>query len=109
MDAWSRELPKASLTYGRSRDLLMITDLPSGGSSRLMETIRGLGWHASVSLLGPNMGGQWSFPIELWNVEQQAWDAPIEQIDSWLAQLDRELEVEVKEASEKRVFPQYEY
>lgn len=109
MDAWSRELPKASLTYGRSRDLLMITDLPSGGSSRLMETIRGLGWHASVSLLGSSMGGQWSFPIELWNVEQQAWDAPIEQIDSWLAQLDRELEVEVKEASEKRVFPQYEY
>lgn len=109
MDAWSRELPRTFLTYGQSRDLLMRTDLPAGGSSRLMETIRDLGWRASVSLLGASIGGQFSFPIELWNVEQQAWDAPIEKIDSWLVQLDRELEVEAGGAATSRTFSQYEY
>ncbi len=87
----------------------MRTDLPAGGSSRLMETIRDLGWRASVSLLGASIGGQFSFPIELWNVEQQAWDAPIEKIDSWLVQLDHELEVEAGGAATSRTFSQYEY
>jgi DNA-binding Lrp family transcriptional regulator len=109
LDVWSRELPKAFLRYGQLRDLLMIIELPTGGSSRLMETIRDLGWHASVSLLGGSIWGQWSFPVNLWNVEHQRWDAPIERIDSWLVQLDHELEVEVKEAPESHVSSQYGY
>ena len=109
LDVWSRELPKTFLRYGALRDLLMITDLPTGGSSRFMETMRDLGWDASVSLLSGSMWGQWSFPVSLWNVEHQRWGAPIEEINSWLAQLDRELEAGVQETAESHVFPQYKY
>jgi len=84
IDAWSRELPKTYLYYGKNRDLLTIIDLPAGGSSRMLRTINSLGWPVSVSLLGGSVLGQWKYPIHLWDAKHQEWKSPIERIEQWL-------------------------
>ncbi len=87
IDTWMREFPKVFLHYSDYRDLLAIAELPTGASSKMMRTIRSLGWPVSISLLGGSVWGQWSFPLHLWDVETQRWDAPMDAIDIWLDSL----------------------
>jgi DNA-binding MarR family transcriptional regulator len=103
LDLWSRELPQIFLRYEDPRNLLAITELPAGGSIEMMKIIRELGWSANISLLGGRVWGQWTFPAHLWNVENQRWDAPIEEIASWQSQLLQEIETEVKRPSLARI------
>ncbi len=91
LDVWSRELPKTFLRYDDSRNLLMITELPVGGSTKMMRVIRELGWNVNMALLDIGVYGNWSFPAELWNVKKQRWDAPLEKIQSWLDELVHEI------------------
>ncbi len=92
LDTWSRELPGAFLRYEENRNLLMMTDLPAGGSTRLMETLRSLRWPVTVSPLSSGIWGHWQYPESMWDVERQGWQSPKNEINSWLNQLVEESE-----------------
>lgn len=92
LDTWSRELPRAFLRYEENRNMLMMTDLPAGGSTLLMETLRSLQWPVTVSPLSSGIWGHWQFPDSLWDVERQRWQAPKDDIAEWLSHLVEESE-----------------
>ncbi|MFW9787306.1 MAG: winged helix-turn-helix transcriptional regulator [Candidatus Thorarchaeota archaeon] len=92
LDAWSRELPRAYMRYEENRNLLLMTDLPVGGSMQLMDTLRSLKWPVTVSPLSSGTWGHWKVPYNLWDVERQGWQAPRDEIASWLSMLVEESE-----------------
>ena len=92
LDAWSRELPRTFLRYGENRSLLMMAELPLGGSTKLMDTLRTLKWPVSVSPIGTGVWGQWEFPRRFWDVERQSWNSPRSEISAWLNKLVTECE-----------------
>ena len=92
LDAWSRELPMAILRFEENRNLLMVTELPMGGSTRLMNALRTLKWPVTVSPIGSGVWGHWVFPKSSWNVERQNWNAAKTKITTWLNQLVMECE-----------------
>ena len=101
LDTWSRELPRAYLRYEENRNLLMMTDLPAGGSTHLMDPLRSLKWPVTVSPLSSGTWGHWQFPDDLWDVERQSWQAPKNEIVSWLDMLVEESENLTVEATSK--------
>ncbi|MHA2068239.1 MAG: hypothetical protein ACXABY_28085 [Candidatus Thorarchaeota archaeon] len=102
LDVWSRELPRVNLRYGKRRDLLMIADLPIGGSTRMMDTIRALKWPLIVSPLGSGVGGNWQFPEHLWDVERQRWQAAKGEIELWMNRFLEECETTIPKLSESQ-------
>ncbi len=92
LDTWARELPRAFLRYEENRNLLMMTDLPAGGSTQLMDTLRTLGWPVTVSPLSSGIWGHWQLPYNLWDVENQCWQAPKDEIAVWLERVVEESE-----------------
>jgi hypothetical protein len=84
LDTWARELPRSFLRYEENRNLLMMTDLPAGGSTQLMDTLRSLKWPVTVSPLSSGIWGHWQFPHHLWDVERQCWRSPRDEVTAWL-------------------------
>ncbi|MFX1558956.1 MAG: winged helix-turn-helix transcriptional regulator [Promethearchaeota archaeon] len=104
LDIWSRELPRAYLRYEENRNLLMMTDLPAGGSTHLMDTLRTLKWPVTVSPLSSGTWGHWQFPDTLWDVERQGWQAQKDELEIWLTQLVKESEnIAVETSSSRRI------
>lgn len=87
LDLWSRELPRGYLRYEENRNLLMMTELPLGDSSKLMDVLRKLKWPVSVSAIGSGIWGHWNFPTHLWDIDRQRWNSPTSGINSWLNEL----------------------
>ncbi|MBN2230691.1 MAG: ArsR family transcriptional regulator [Candidatus Thorarchaeota archaeon] len=87
LDAWVRDLPRTYLHYGPKRKLFMITELPAGGSTKLMSVLHNLRWPVIVSPLGSSVWGHWTFPDSLWCVETQSWQTPKKEIEIWLDKL----------------------
>ena len=111
LDTWSRELPRAFLRYEENRNLLMMTDLPAGGSTQLMDTLRNLRWPVTVSPLSSGIWGHWQFPDSLWDIERQSWRAPKDAVLEWLSHLKEEcqnLTVETSSSS-RSSHPSREY
>ena len=102
LDAWSRELPKAFLRFEENRSLLMVTELPMGGSTRLMDALRTLKWPVTVSPIGSGVWGQWVFPKNSWDVERQNWNAAKLKIATWLNQLVMECEKSTATTTDSR-------
>jgi hypothetical protein len=99
LDAWARDLPRVFLHYAQKRTLLMITELPAGGSAKLMNVLRSLKWPVTISPLGSGVWGRWDFPSHLWSTEKQGWQAPHREIDAWLNRLSIECEAPTQEQS----------
>jgi DNA-binding Lrp family transcriptional regulator len=99
LDVWARDLPRAYLHYAQKRTLLMITELPAGGSAKMMSVLRSLKWPVTISPLGSGVWGQWDFPSRHWSAEKQCWQSPQHEIDSWLNRLAIECEVPAQEQS----------
>ncbi|NHI82785.1 MAG: ArsR family transcriptional regulator [Candidatus Thorarchaeota archaeon] len=99
LDAWSREIPHVVLQYGKRRDLTMLIDLPIGGSTKMMDTIRKLGWNVVASPLGSGIWGQWRFPEHLWSEERQRWLSPDREIDIWIDSLEEECEAPTRKTA----------
>lgn len=92
LDAWSRELPRGYLRYEENRNLLLMVELPSGGSTKLMDVLRKLKWPVTIAPIGSGVWGQWDFPIQLWDVDKQSWTSPRSEIVTWLNKLVIECE-----------------
>jgi DNA-binding Lrp family transcriptional regulator len=102
LDAWARDLPRVYLHYAQKRTLLMITELPAGGSAKMMTVLRSLKWPVTISSLGSGVWGQWDFPSHHWSTEKQCWQSPQHEIDSWLNRLAIECEAPAQEQSIQR-------
>jgi hypothetical protein len=70
----------------------MMTELPSGGSTRLMDVLRKLKWPVTVAPIGSGVWGSWEFPKQLWDVDNQRWKSPYSKIKTWLDELISECE-----------------
>ncbi len=92
LDAWSRELPRTFLRFEKNRNLLMIVELPIGGSTKLMDTLRLLKWPITISPLSSGIWGHWKFPRSFWDIEHQRWQPQKDEISSWLSTLVEECE-----------------
>lgn len=92
LDAWARELPRSYLRYEDSRNLLLMTELPSGGSTKLMDVLRKLKWPVTIAPIGSGVWGNWEFPKQLWDVNTQRWISPRSKIVTWLNELVLECE-----------------
>ncbi|MHA1613457.1 MAG: hypothetical protein ACTSYJ_01355, partial [Candidatus Thorarchaeota archaeon] len=92
LDAWSRELPRTFLRFEKNRNLLMIVELPIGGSTKMMDTLRLLKWPITISPLSSGIWGHWKFPSRFWDVEHQRWRTQIDEITPWLNTLVEECE-----------------
>ncbi|TFH08623.1 MAG: winged helix-turn-helix domain-containing protein [Candidatus Thorarchaeota archaeon] len=92
LDAWSRELPRGYLRYEENRNLLLMIELPSGGSTKLMDVLRKLKWPVTISPIGSGVWGQWDFPKHLWDIDKQRWTSPRPKVISWLNKLVIECE-----------------
>jgi DNA-binding Lrp family transcriptional regulator len=92
LDAWARELPRSYLRYEENRNLLLMTELPSGGSIKLMDALRKLKWPVTVAPIGSGVWGQWEFPKNLWDVDRQRWTSPHPQLVDWLNGITDECE-----------------
>lgn len=90
LDAWSRELPRVFLRYENNRQLLMVAELPLGGSTRMMDALRLLKWPVTISPLSSAIWGHWEFPGQFWDVDHQRWLAQKEDIATWLSKLKEE-------------------
>ena len=97
LDAWSRELPRVFLRYERNRHLLMIAELPSGGSTKMMDTLRLLKWPVTISPLSSAIWGHWQFPSQFWDIENQRWQSQKDDVEVWLRVLKEECENMVSE------------
>jgi len=92
LDAWVRELPRSYLRFEDNRNLLLVTELPSGGLIKLMDVLRKLKWPVTIAPIGSGVWGQWDFPKQLWDVDKQRWTSPRSEIISWLNELTIECE-----------------
>jgi DNA-binding Lrp family transcriptional regulator len=87
LDTWSRELPRVFLRYERNRNLLMVVELPLGGSTKMMDTFRLLKWPVTISPLSSAIWGHWEFPSVFWDVENQRWRSQKNDVENWLVSL----------------------
>ncbi len=92
LDAWSRELPRGYLRYEENRNLLLMVELPLGGSTKLMDVLRKLKWPVTISPIGSGVWGQWEFPKRFWDVDKQSWTSPRSELATWLNKLVIECE-----------------
>ncbi|MFW9869166.1 MAG: hypothetical protein ACFFFO_06285 [Candidatus Thorarchaeota archaeon] len=102
LDVWSRELPRVFLRYEKIRNLLMIVELPLGGSTKMMDTLRLLKWPVTISPLSSAIWGHWEFPRQFWDVEHQRWMAQKEDLRTWLEFLRKECEEMVSKELESQ-------
>jgi DNA-binding Lrp family transcriptional regulator len=100
LDAWSRELPRVYLRYEKNRHLLMVVELPLGGATKMMDTLRILKWPVTISPLSSAIWGHWQFPGHFWDVERQRWRAQGERVSTWLSSLSEECERLVSKETE---------
>jgi hypothetical protein len=70
----------------------MVAELPLGGSTKLMDTIRLLKWPVSISPLSSAIWGHWQFPSAFWDVEKQQWRSQKDELKSWLGILREDCE-----------------
>lgn len=87
LDAWVRELPRSYLRFEDNRNLLLVTELPSGGLTKLMDVLRKLKWPVTIAPIGSGVWGQWEFPKQLWDIDRQRWNSPVIKIRDWLNEL----------------------
>ncbi|MCK5264950.1 MAG: hypothetical protein KAR03_05020, partial [Candidatus Thorarchaeota archaeon] len=86
--AWSLRLPKCIVSFSSKDELMLIADLPKGGSFGLATALEGLNNGTCIGILSPQIYGAWGFPSALWDSKFQRWKCPKKELESWIAQLE---------------------
>jgi hypothetical protein len=89
ISAWSLRLPKSRISYSENDELLVIVDLPEGGSFGLASAMERLGNRVKIGFLSHRIYGYSGFPGILWNAKYQRWKCPKERLETWIEQLER--------------------
>ncbi|MHA1662519.1 MAG: winged helix-turn-helix transcriptional regulator [Candidatus Thorarchaeota archaeon] len=85
--AWSLRLPRSIISFSSNEELMLIADLPRGGSFGLATALEGLNNGTCIGILSPQTYGSWGFPSELWDSKFQKWKCPKKELESWITQI----------------------
>ncbi len=86
--AWSLRLPKSVISFSSKDELMLLADLPKGGSFGLATALEGLNNGTCVGILSSQTYGAWGFPSSLWDSKYQRWKSPKRDLETWIAQID---------------------
>ncbi len=86
--AWSLRLPKSVISFSSKEELMLLADLPKGGSFGLATALEGLNNGTCIGILSPQIYGAWGFPSVLWDSKFQRWKCPKKELETWIAQLE---------------------
>jgi DNA-binding Lrp family transcriptional regulator len=85
--AWSLRLPRCIVSFSLDDELMLIADLPRGGSYGLATAIEGINTMCSTGILSSESYGNWGFPLVLWDSRFQKWQCPKKELESWIENL----------------------
>jgi DNA-binding Lrp family transcriptional regulator len=85
--AWSLRLPRTIITFSNDKELILLVDLPRGGSYGLSSALGELETKISIGILSASTYGSWIFPTELWDSNYQKWRCPEDDIKKWITSL----------------------
>jgi hypothetical protein len=82
--AWAQRLPRCIISFDKQRRLVMIAQLPAGGSHEMPWALSSLSENLWIEVLGTKIYGGYGFPDNLWNSHKQCWECPDDEIEEWL-------------------------
>ncbi|MFW9803806.1 MAG: winged helix-turn-helix transcriptional regulator [Candidatus Thorarchaeota archaeon] len=85
--AWAQRLPRCIVSFDKGRRLVMIAQLPAGGSHGLPWALSSLSENLTIEVLGTKIYGGYGFPDKLWNSHKQRWECPEDEIEKWLGSI----------------------
>ena len=81
--AWSLRLPHSIISFSQEGELMLIADLPQGGSYGLATALEGVNTACCTGILGSEAYGSREFPSDLWDARFQKWDCPKKDLEAW--------------------------
>jgi len=85
--AWALRLPKAIVSFSIEDELMLIADLPRGGSYGLATSLESISTACCTGILSSESYGSWGFPSTLWDSRFQKWNCPKKELQSWIENL----------------------
>ena len=85
--AWSLRIPRSIISFSPDDELMLLVDLPRGGSYGLASALSAIETKISVGILSPSTYGSWKFPTSLWDSSYQKWKCPEEDVKDWIISL----------------------
>jgi len=85
--AWSLRIPRSIISFSSDDELMLLAELPRGGSYGLASAIGEVESNVSVSILSPSTYGSWRFPVSLWDSNYQKWKCPQNEVKKWIGDL----------------------
>ena len=86
--AWSLRLPKSRINFSKDGELLVIVDVPKGGSFGLATALDRFSNDVSIGFLSHRVYGTSGFPTSLWDSKFQRWKCPKKRLEEWIDQLE---------------------
>jgi hypothetical protein len=86
--AWSLRLPRSRIYFSSREELVLVADLPRGGSFGLATALDVLNTDASIGTLSTRVEGRFEYPTKLWDSRYQRWKCPRERLETWVNQLE---------------------
>jgi len=87
ISAWAQRLPRCIVSFDTSRRLVLLADLPQGGTYGFSTAIAVLPHCVNSGLLNYKVYGQWGFPAEMWDSGRQRWLSSTDKMNQWLSTL----------------------
>ena len=84
---WSRRLPRCVISFSKKGELLLMANLPIGGSYGLASALEEMSSDIQVGDLSTKLYGSWGFPQNLWDYEFNKWKCPEKKLDEWISEL----------------------
>ena len=85
--AWALRLPRCIVSFSLEDELMLLADLPRGGSYGLATAIEAISTFCSFGILSSELYGSWGFPSALWDSRFQKWTCPKKELESWIENL----------------------
>jgi len=85
--AWALRLPRSIISFSSEEVLMLIIDLPRGGSFGLATALEGLNKGTRIGILSPQTYGSWGLPTVLWDSKFQKWKYPKKRLETWKKQI----------------------
>ncbi len=85
--AWALRLPRAVISFSSKQELVLLVDLPCGGTYGLASALETVNGKTTVGILSSQIYGSWGFPSHIWDAKFQKWKCPTKELENWLSTL----------------------
>ena len=86
--AWALRLPRTRINFSEDGNLLLIVDVPTGGSFGLASALDEFSNDVNVGFLSHRLYGMSGFPASLWDPKFQRWMCPKKKLETWIDKLE---------------------